>query len=68
MVATPNRLLNAWTPATPHVGAHHGGIAEWLVVVVALIVLVVGILLTGADDTVVEAIGDAWETITGGAS
>lgn len=68
MLATPDRLMSAWTRPTRHMGPDHGGIAEWLVVVVALIVLVVGIFLTGADDILVEAIGDAWETITGGGS
>lgn len=64
MLTTLKNLRREWTPPIPHVHAAAGGIAEWLVVVVALVVLVVGIFLTGADDTLMEAIGDAWETVT----
>lgn len=64
MVTTPKDLRRTWTPPIPHVHDAAGGIAEWLVVVVALVVLVVGIFLTGADDTLLEAVGDAWETVT----
>lgn len=64
MVASLKALLGTVLPPTARTGTERGGIAEWLVVVIALAVLVVGIFLTGADDILLEALGDAWRTVT----